>query len=112
MFRRTVLSVCAAKESSGTGLGRNVDPHPRSEFGSIWWPYDGTRGLQDPGSGCLSLSISLPFVRRLGRAKKKMWYRRQRMSEQYSWKARAIVTFMLHPLFCKLGGAAAPGCKL
>jgi hypothetical protein len=34
------------------------------------------------------------------------------MSEQYSWKARAIVTFMLHPLFRKLGGAAAPGCKL
>src|SRR5882762_2673502 len=45
-------SVCAAKESFGTGLERNVDPHPRSGFGSIWCPYDGTRGLQDPGSGC------------------------------------------------------------
>src|SRR5438094_1551055 len=45
-------SVCAAKESSGTGLERNVDPHPRSGFGSIRCPYDGTRGLQDPGSGC------------------------------------------------------------
>src|SRR6266436_274890 len=39
-------SVCAAKESSGTGLERNVDPHPRSGFGSIRCPYDGTRGLQ------------------------------------------------------------------
>src|SRR5215470_17373801 len=38
-------SVCAAKESSGTGLERNVDPHPRSGFGNIRCPYDGTRGL-------------------------------------------------------------------
>src|SRR5258707_2055252 len=45
-------SVCAAKESSGTGLERNVDPHPRSGLGNIRCPYDGTRGLQDPGSGC------------------------------------------------------------
>jgi len=22
------------------------------DLGSIWCPYDGTRGLQDPGSGC------------------------------------------------------------
>ena len=45
-------SVCAAKESSGTGLERNVDPHPRSGFGSIRCSHDGTHGLQDPGSGC------------------------------------------------------------
>src|SRR5208283_226960 len=45
-------SVCAATESCGTGLGRNVDPHPRSGFGNIRCPYDGAHGLQDPGSGC------------------------------------------------------------
>src|SRR3981081_1005331 len=45
-------SVCAATESSGTGLARNVDPNPRSGFGSIRCPYKGPHGLQDPGSGC------------------------------------------------------------
>src|SRR5258707_7618382 len=45
-------SVCAATESAGTGLERNVDPHPRSGFGSIRCSHDGTHGLQDPGSGC------------------------------------------------------------
>src|SRR6266480_3315147 len=45
-------SVCAATESRGTGLERNVDPHPRSGFGNIRCPYDGAHGLQDPGSGC------------------------------------------------------------
>src|SRR5258708_33166051 len=42
-------SVCAAKESSGTGVERNVDPHPRSGFVSSWFPYDATRGLEDTG---------------------------------------------------------------
>src|SRR6266566_4871575 len=41
-------SVCAATESRGTGLERNVDPHPRSRFGNIRCPHDGANGLQDP----------------------------------------------------------------
>src|ERR1700741_1215852 len=44
--------VCAAAESYGTGVERTIDPPPRSGFGNIRCPYDGTHGLQDPGSGC------------------------------------------------------------
>src|SRR6267378_6561413 len=45
-------SVCAAAESSRTGLERTVDPDPRSGFGNIRCSYDGAHGLQNPGSGC------------------------------------------------------------
>src|SRR5260370_14645686 len=31
-------SVCPATESCGTGLERNVDPHPRSRFGTVRCP--------------------------------------------------------------------------
>src|SRR6266576_1055126 len=44
--------LCAAAESSRTGLERTVDPHPRSGFGNMRCSYDGAHGLQDPGSGC------------------------------------------------------------
>src|SRR2546430_798349 len=50
-------SVCAAAESSRTGLERTVDPHPRSGFGNIRCPHDGAHGLQDPGSGCSQIPI-------------------------------------------------------
>src|SRR5436309_10235271 len=46
-------SVCPARESTGAGLERPSDPHSRPGSGDVGSADEGTRRLQDPGSGCL-----------------------------------------------------------
>src|SRR5580700_6206641 len=45
--------VCSARVSSGTGLERSCDPHPRLCPWNGRHRDDPAGGLQDPGGGCL-----------------------------------------------------------
>src|SRR5215469_1439167 len=47
-------SVCAARESTGTGLERSFDPHSRWRPGQVRIADGRTPGLQDLGSGCVN----------------------------------------------------------